>query len=225
MLSQTLNTRDLGGYTTQDQHTTAYHVFVRSDKLRVLDSEDLALLHSWGVTTIVDLRNDRELADCPCALCNEVAFNYRHCKMFGDGNLPDSPQEVGQSYFTMVDEQCSIRAIWEVLLQAKGCVLFHCSAGKDRTGILSALLLLLAGVPHEDIVADYIATQAFLFEMLQSYCQKHQRNLQLVTPKAEYMREFLKLFHQKYHTIENYLLTIGISSTQIESIKRRFVVM
>lgn len=223
LLSQTLNTRDLGGYVTGDRRTTAYGVFTRSDKLRELDREDTKLLHHYNVTTIIDLRNDVEIADCPRALCNDNSFDYHHCKMFGDGRLPDTPEEVAESYFKMADEKQSVKAIMEVLLKAKGCVLFHCSAGKDRTGVLSALLLLLAKVPQTDIVADYIATQAYLFDMLANYCQVHNRDTHLVTPHTVYMRGFLKLFHNKYHSIDEYLLAIGLSDVEIDSLRHRFV--
>ena len=167
LLSNTLNTRDLGGYTINSRKVTRYKMFFRSDAPIQVSEEDIEQLLSYNITTIVDLRSDDEVQKKPCALKSDKRFEYYHCKIYGDGCLPKSIDAVPNSYFEMVDEQKTVLNIMRVFIKAEQGVLYHCSAGKDRTGVISALLLLLAGVSNVDILADYQISQAYLDSMLQ----------------------------------------------------------
>ena len=104
LLSKTLNTRDLGGYLISSGKVTSYNVFLRSDLPIQVSSDDIKLLLSSNITTIVDLRSDYEVQSKPCALKNDINFEYNHCKVHGDGYLPKSVEDVPYSYFEMVDK-------------------------------------------------------------------------------------------------------------------------
>ncbi len=104
-LSNTLNTRDLGGYPIDCGKVTRYNVFLRSDVPIQVSDNDIELLLSNNITTIVDLRSDDEVQSKPCAFENDKNFEYYHRKMYGDGCLPASVDDVSDSYFEMVDEQ------------------------------------------------------------------------------------------------------------------------
>lgn len=218
LLSKTLNTRDLGGYPIDCGGVTAYKAFLRSDVPIQVSDDDIELLLSNNITTIVDLRSDYETESKPCALKNHKKFEYYHCKIYGDGYLPESIEEVPISYFKMVDEQKTILNTMKVFAKAKGGVLYCCTAGKDRTGVISALLLLLADVSKTDILVDYQISRVYLGSMLQQFCESNKNvDINIITPKVEYMEKFLDMFQKKYNTVEEYFFQIGLSGSEINS--------
>ncbi|WP_035795091.1 tyrosine-protein phosphatase [Clostridium akagii] len=224
LLRNTLNTRDLGGYPIDCAGVTTYNVFLRSDVPIQVSDGDIELLLSSNITTIVDLRSDDEVQSKPCALENDKNFEYYHCKMHGDGCLPASVEAVSDSYFEMVDEQKTVLNIMRVFVKAKGGVFYHCTAGKDRTGVISALLLLLSGVCKTDILDDYQISQAYLGSIIQKFCKKNRDvDVNIITPKTEYMDKFLYMFEQKYNTVEEYLSQIGLSDSEILQLKTKLI--
>jgi protein-tyrosine phosphatase len=224
LLSSTLNTRDLGGYPIDYGKVTTYKSFLRSDVPTKVSDDDIELLASNNITTIVDLRSDAETKSKPCALKNYVNFDYYHCKLYGDGYLPESTAEVPISYFKIVDEQKTILNTMRIFAKAKGGVLFHCTAGKDRTGVISALLLLLAGVSKIDILADYQISRVYLDSMLQQFCESNKIvDINIVTPKIEYMEKFLNMFQNKYNSVEEYFSQITLSSSEIMQLKKKLI--
>jgi len=224
LLSNTLNTRDLGGYPTECGKVTSNKAFLRSDVLAKVSDDDIKLLLSSNITTIVDLRNDDEVLRKPCALENDENFEYHHCKIYGDGCLPISACEVPNSYFEMIDEQKTVLNIMRIFAKAKGGVLYNCTAGKDRTGVISALLLLLCGVLKIHILDDYQISNVYLGPMLQRFCKTNKDvDINIVTPKREYMEKFLDMFHQKYNSVEEYLTKIGLSDTEVLQLKTKLI--
>ncbi|GFP75409.1 tyrosine-protein phosphatase [Clostridium fungisolvens] len=224
LLSCTLNTRDLGGYPIDHGRATAYKAFVRSDVPHKLSDEDIQLLLSNNITTIVDLRSDDEAQSKPCALKDHNDFQYYHSKIHGDGYLPASVEEVPISYFEMVDEQNTILNTMRLFSKAKGGVLYHCTAGKDRTGVISALLLLLAGVSKTDILADYHISQVYLNSMLQQYCKSNNNvDINIITPKMEHMEKFLDMFLEKYNSVEEYFSKIGLEDNEVMQLKEKLI--
>ncbi|MGK0465819.1 MAG: protein-tyrosine phosphatase [Clostridium sp.] len=224
LLSKTLNTRDLGGYTLACGEVTTYKVFLRSDVPIQVSDDDIHLLLSNNITTIVDLRSNDEVQSKHCALKSYNKFEYYNCKAHGDGYLPASVKAVPDSYFEMVDEQKSVLNIMRVLAKAKGGVLYHCTAGKDRTGVISALLFLLVGVCKIDILADYQISQAYLGSMLQQFCNINKNvDINIITPKTEYMEKFLDMFLQKYNSVEEYFSRIGLSDSEILRLKTKLI--
>ena len=224
LLSNTLNTRDLGGYPIDYRKVTAYKVFFRSDVPIQVSDDDIELLLSNNITTIVDLRSDDEVQRKPCALKDYKNFQYYHCKIHGDGCLPKNIEAVSDSYFEMVDEQKTVLNIMKVFAKAEGGVIFHCTAGKDRTGVISALLLLLAGVSKIDILADYQISQVYLSSMLQEFCKIYKNvDINIITPKTEYMEDFLDKFQQKYNSVEEYFSQIGLSDIEILGLKTKLI--
>lgn len=224
LLSNTFNTRDLGGYPIDCKKATTYKMFLRSDVPLQISDDDRKLLLSNNITTIVDLRNDNEAQSKPCALRCDANFQYYHCKIYGDGCLPVNAEAVPDSYFEMIDEQKSVLNIMKVFINADSGVLYHCTAGKDRTGVISALLLLLAGVCKTDILTDYEISQVYLSSMIQQLCKNNKDlNVHIITPKLEYMEKFLKMFKQKYHSTEKYFSQIGLSDNEILHLKSKLI--
>lgn len=224
LLSNTINTRDLGGYPLECGKITAYNVFLRSDAPVKVSDNDIKLLLASNITTIVDLRSDDEVKIKPCAFKNNNSFEYYHCKIYGDGCLPESVEAVPASYFEMVEDQKTVCNIMRIFVRAKAGILYHCTAGKDRTGVISALLLSLAGVCKNDILYDYEISQIYLEAMLQQFSKSYKDlDVNIITPKAEYMGKFMDMFQKKYNSIEEYLSKIGLSDSEILKLKIKLI--
>lgn len=164
--------------------------YLRSDVPALLSEEEIQWLLEHRVTTVVDLREDGEKARKPCPLETHSAFSYHHLPVTGGSRLPEAPALVSRCYIAMVDGQ--MQRILHTLRNAPGNALYFCSAGKDRTGVVSALLLHDMGYEREYIVADYLQSRENLREMLENYMQNTPGvNREVITPQARYMEEFL----------------------------------
>ncbi len=130
-------------------------------------------------------------------------------------------EAVPESYL-QIAESCGAAEAFREMGAAPGGVLFHCSAGKDRTGTLSAIMLTLAEVPEETIVQDYLLTGVCIRgrqELLFQRFPELDRNIVITQPR--HIRGFLKLWREKYGTAENYLQAIGLTNDQIEKLRRK----
>ena len=224
VLSKTMNTRDLGGYPVFGGKVTAYKKFIRSDVPFEVSGHDIEILLNNNIHTVIDLRNEDEVVRKPCALKNVKEFQYYHYKIYGDGRIPTSAEDVPVSYFEMVDEQILMLPIMKTLSTSTDGVIYHCTAGKDRTGVISALLLALTGVQQADILADYQISQAYLCSMLREFCGNNiDIPAYIITPKIEYMETFLDMFYHKYHSVEEYLLNIGLDNMEIINLKQKLI--
>ncbi len=165
-LEGALNVRDLGGYET-DRGKTRSHVFLRADNLAALTEGDLTFLREYGVTCAVDLRAQLERESSPDPLERQPWAEYHSVPMLdqlNSRNFEDKfPDTMGQVYLDLLEGSGPAFARLAALLaQAQGCALFHCTAGKDRTGVTALLLLDLAGVSRQDIAEDYAVTEQYM---------------------------------------------------------------
>ena len=107
---------------------------------------------------------------------------------------------------------------------APGGVLFHCTAGKDRTGLMAALLLGLAGVGREEILADYQVSETYLADVI---CQIKTKVPDLSAfagaSKAEYLNDCLKLVETKYGSIHGYIQAIGLTEEELIALRRKLL--
>jgi protein-tyrosine phosphatase len=236
------NARDLGGYATADGGRTRWGTFVRADNLRRLTPAGRAALLNYGVRTVIDLRRAAELEIDP----NPFAAP-------GDAGLPlylNLPPGLGAESedraavaAAMVGEDASMVGLFRQVLDhywrgiasvmtalaraPDGAVLFHCHAGKDRTGLIAALLLALARVPEPTIVADYVLSQ----ECLQSEFdqrlnqepdpEKRARLAQMIGVVPETMLSILEYLNARHAGAERYLLAAGMAASDIERLRRR----
>lgn len=157
------NFRDLGGFLNQEGKMVAWNRLYRADGLAALSEKDVAALRARNVRTIVDLRVSAEQQAMP----DQVPEGGCYCAcplMREDSSAPAQAaldtftQSLKIGYLKMIQENAELvaqatQAVMEGL--DRGAVVFHCTAGKDRTGVLAAVLLLLLGVSNEDIIADY----------------------------------------------------------------------
>ena len=140
-------------------------VLVRSDSIAHLTPAGREALIAYGVTTVIDLRTDGEVSKTPNPFLGNVGPAYRHLPMIDDSMMVELGAASGmfERYLMMLDGRPdAFRAIFEAVAEAEGGAVFHCFAGKDRTGLVAAMLLSLAGVPDDAIAADFAETDAQL---------------------------------------------------------------
>ena len=163
------NFRDLGGYAAASERTVRWRLLYRTDGLSTLtDADHRVLIEDLGLTTIIDLRAPEEVAaSIPTGLI-EAGVRHLNVAIFDETRQlwrdDDGPGfTIAQLYFRMLDMSSDrfVEAL-QLVVAAPGPVVFHCAAGKDRTGILAAALLGLLGVSEQDIVADYALTAAIV---------------------------------------------------------------
>ena len=117
-----------------------------------------------------------------------------------------------------------IGSVFRTIAHAREGVLFHCSAGKDRTGVVSALLLLLCGVEEKTIVEDYMLTGLYLCEAFDDVRRRGPiYDLNIVIPRESYMRDFLMLFHQRFSSIRDYFQWLGLTKEETDQLRNKLI--
>jgi protein-tyrosine phosphatase len=164
-LEATLNMRDLGGLPLAGGGATRSGRLLRSDVPLRLPPADLATLGRLGLRTVVDLRQAHELEREPSALTGRSDVTVHHVELWtlvnDGGEQPDDPWSITGFYLALLEHAgAAFAASARILADAEGAALFHCTAGKDRTGMLAMLLLDLAGVERDALVADFALTDA-----------------------------------------------------------------
>lgn len=221
LLETTDNTRDLGGYIRKNGEKTRCHQLLRSDKPDCPSKSDFRFLLSHGITTIIDLREETAVNRMENPFLNHPGFSWHHCPIVEGSGIPESVEAVPGSYLQIAESAGGAEAL-KIMAEASGGVLFHCTAGKDRTGTLSAILLTLAEVPEEAIIQDYLLSKECLQNRTEMLCQRFPKlDMNIVTPSEHHIKGFLRLWKEKYATAENYLRTIGLTEGQIESLRRK----
>ena len=164
--------------------------YIRSDAPLCLTEEEIQWLLDNHITTLVDLRSAQELEHKPCPLQDVAGFTYYHIPVTGGGDTPKSREHLYEVYRGMVDAQMD--AILETILNAASNVMYFCTAGKDRTGVVSALLLKRLGISEEVIVEDYMKSKDNLLDMLTSYVKNHPEvDIDIIVPQEENIRQVL----------------------------------
>jgi hypothetical protein len=182
MLKSTLNTRTILPDSLR---------YIRSDVPDKITVQETEWLVSENITTIVDLRTEEEHEKKKCPLAEDNRFRYLCMPVTGGNVVPELGDEVSKSYIAMADEQ--MRAIITAICGAGTNVLYFCNAGKDRTGVVSAILLAQAGMDDEYIVRDYMKSKENLLPMLEEFTKQcPQVDVRVITPHERYMKEFLE---------------------------------
>jgi protein-tyrosine phosphatase len=172
------NFRDLGGYRTSDNRQLKWGRIYRSDKLSSLSEEDQNFILRLGISQISDFRSDEERQDAPHKLPSnagitinelpiplEAAQIERVAARLQEENVTadDMGHFLVEANREMVERYTPVYKQWlqSLLSEESYPQVFHCTAGKDRTGFGAALLLSILGVPHDVIVQDYLATNTY----------------------------------------------------------------
>lgn len=230
------NARDLGGLATADGRQTQRRALIRADLLGRLTPRGKEQLLDYGVRTIIDLRSPAEAEKDPSAVfaAGDRAPDYRLVRAMERTPAVDAlfkqAQTRAQIYKIALDHfpQNNGRILRAIAGAAPGGVVFHCHSGKDRTGIIAALLLDLAGVREEAIAADYAATQERLWpsylEWLAETGEKDPADRWLIPiTEPQTMLEMLAYVREKYGGTEAYLAGAGLTPQEIARVKARLL--
>ncbi len=169
------NFRDLGGYVGADGRRLRWRWLFRADGLHRLTAADLDALAAFGLRTVIDLRSHDEVVERGRIEWPTPDLAWHHLPMMDV--LPPreefqewiSPSVVADQYMAILDQgrPAVAAAVGRLADQDAYPAVYHCMAGKDRTGILTAIVLGLLGVADEDIVADYALSQRGMERMLE----------------------------------------------------------
>lgn len=219
------NCRDLGGYPSK-YGCTKFGRFIRCGTVDRPTENDIKALKDLNVTTVIDLRGDFEFDTRPNNI-ERLTDNAIHISLY-ELNVAEAKNikiTITEVYEYIIDNYKPniYKALKAVADAPDGAVLYHCFLGKDRTGILTMLLLTVAGVNEDDIVADYQLTYTYL----EKYMHTHAETLWDTDPEMHYslpqtMRSLLDFIKKKYGSVEDYIRQIGIGDDDIEKIRKRF---
>lgn len=248
LLETTRNTRDLGGYrigewdnsfdagdresrddddgaeSTADRLTKELRI-LRSDAALEPSANDIAFLRKSGVTTVIDTRTIPETIEKrPHGLRDVDGFAYFNLPIEEGAGIPESVEAVPGSYMKIAYSK-SIGRIFRCIAEAPGGVIENCSAGKDRTGVISALLLWLCGVRRSDIVYDYMRTKENNRERFKLI---HYNNpgvdMNIVIPRESFITDFMDAIVAEHGSIEGYFEAVGIGPELQQKLKDKLCV-
>lgn len=234
-----VNVRDLGGYPIDMHHMSAWNRCFRSDDPYAFDKHDYQVLKSLHVDRILDLRSleEQQMSRCTCEEYGIVHVSLPFMKE-ERMQIPSSTMDqdamakfinsMKLDYVQMTKDAVTvIPRILEEIADSLGkgnSVLFHCTAGKDRTGIVACILLDLIGVPRYDILADYQVSATYNTEGVNQRMKDAMQYPQvqaLFESRVEMMTPLIDFLHRS--SCEEWLLSIGVSQKTIDLLREQLI--
>jgi protein-tyrosine phosphatase len=232
------NVRDLGGLPVAGGGSTRRGVVYRGDGVHRLAGDDLERARTLGLRTVVDLRTTGEIERSQRFPVEEHPVDWHHLplfeRMWSEDDLVATTGAVDflrERYLDMlVTGGGSIARVVELVAEGPP-LLFHCAAGKDRTGVVSAVVLSLAGVPAEEIAGDYHATAGAMAAFVDWLTVAHPEALDTMTSQPpEYleaprdaMATFLDAVDDRYGSMEGYVAGLGVSTATVDALRAAVV--
>jgi len=245
------NFRDLGGYSTVDGRRTKWKRFTRCAGMGALTATDQKKMVAYGIGIVMDLRQLRELERSPNPFTDYDGVAYYHMDFWGDrvADFKSSKSSLTQAEKMADLYRTGLVRCEEIIGDIIGTLadieddcasVFHCGAGKDRTGLIAALLLGIAGVPQETIAADYALTERYLRDPNRDHAnpdplfipESEKANagqdrqplpVYMFSCLPETMRLALAFLDENYGGVEAYVRKIGVTEAQINRLRQRFV--
>ena len=227
------NVRDLGGYSTADGRTTAWGRCVRSGDMDQLSTGDRQALVAHGIDTVIDLRMEKEIAAAPNRFQDSGDVHFVIHDFWGQrfdnyrSRNKGAPPEVKLADLYcqgLVQSAFVMAAIMRTVAAADGGVAFHCRSGKDRTGLVAAFLLDLAGVPRTVICEDYGLTAALLTSPdADKQLDPKQPGAYLRGCAPETMDRTLAFVDETFGGVHAYLKQEGVKDVELNAIRAKLV--
>lgn len=226
-LSGCVNFRDLGGYLAADGRSVRWRRLFRADGLTRLDEDDCAQLADLGLATVIDLRTQGEVDGRGRFPVDSFEVEYHHLPLTDvlppqeDLERYDEPAFVTSRYRQLFSEGSSSLAQAVRVMAEPGALpaVFHCSAGKDRTGILAALVLGFLGVPRDVIVEDYALSAEAMMALLERLKQEYAESVEeveryapaVISVAPATMADFLDALEDEHGTFTDLARTLGVT--------------
>ena len=227
------NFRDLGGYPTNDGRVTAYNTFFRSDSPHLMNVNDQAKIRAMKIRTIVDLRFPAEQHALPSPFFGDATIAYHTRSIIADFGMYNTRLHEGvpKLYINVIQHDPKIFAeIFRVLIHADDATWFYCRVGNVRSGIVAAILLDCVGVPHNEIVTDYMRTALYVAPIMHIMRQEGLGNASqelfdvALWPRPENIQVLLYFLRQRYGGSAGYLQDAGITSDELKLLQVKFTV-
>jgi protein-tyrosine phosphatase len=208
---------------------------VRADNLNKLAAAGVAALVAYGIRTVIDLRDPRELERFPnpLAAAPPRGVVFTSVPLVSDANweaLKDPAwMTEGYALMTRLSHDNIAQVVAAVADAQPGGVVIHCHAGKERTGVVAALLLSLAGVPDETVAEDWTVTDEYLQPLYQEWLANETdpavraKRLEGFVTRAEHIVDVLTYVRRTHGSVEEYLLAGGITEDQLDRGRRRLL--
>ncbi|MFF7359084.1 MULTISPECIES: tyrosine-protein phosphatase [Streptomyces] len=250
----TVNARDLGGYSTYDGKSTRWRVLYRSETLSALSPDGVTALGNLGLSKVIDLRTPTEIQyDGADRLPAGVAADphsvddtglylfmrqvigsadsaYQEAQL-GDGKAEERMRHLYQGFVTDPANRAALGAAIRDVAEATGPMLFHCSAGKDRTGVLADTILRAVGVPAATAESDYLLSNDLrapsdkaLRDQLKAAGYMHDPDLliPLQEVRSDYLAAFRDLAVHNYGSFGSFLTSgLGLDATTLLRLRSR----
>jgi protein-tyrosine phosphatase len=225
------NLRDLGGFVTTTGAVTRHGVFWRGDSPHRVTPSDLGYFATHHITTVIDLRHEHEQHVAPNPLATQSYINYIAIPLFQvSHNTSNVITRLDDFYIHLLEtSRAPIQQTFMQLAEAPGGTFFHCRVGKDRTGIIAALLLDMVEVPHHHIIADYVATAEHITPLLPELRRDRPAQIdeatyeQIIGVQSDTMGNVLDYVKKTYGSTVNYLTQIGVPAAQLTQITHKFI--
>jgi len=202
---------------------------VRSDHIGHLTEAGREALIAYGVTTVLDLRSPAELVKSPNPFADGLGPRYVHIPLVDDANMRQLGEaaDMYERYLMILENRPgAFRDVFNAVADAEGTLLFHCFAGKDRTGLVAALLLEAGHVTRDGTVADFGETDAQLAKRYAQWIaeaapeRRKSIRMELRCP-AEWILGVLDHLDRKWGGVEGYLEASGVGATNIDRVSAK----
>ena len=230
-LEGTVNFRDLGGYQTADGRHTKWGRIYRADGLSHLTEGDLVHLRTLGIKTVIDLRTVTEVESGRFPV-DEIEVNFHHHPLMASVGSSDdftvAPGFLASTYLEIADHSFTELAKVLLLLSRpeNEPAIFHCTAGKDRTGVTAAVLLSLLGCPRDVVVADYTLSAEAMDDLRERLAEKYPvaRDTimaadDLFSAEAVSIEQFLDYLEAHHGSVEGFARFAGLTDEDIERLQ------
>jgi protein-tyrosine phosphatase len=231
-----LNFRDLGGYPSADGRLVRWRTLFRSDTITEMSAADVARLRDeLSIGEVIDLRSSAELEREGRGRLAAEPVRFHHVPLIESDatmrRMRDAGISLAERYLALAEETGErISRILTVVAEAEGPVLYHCAAGKDRTGLVSAVLLGVLGVAEAVIALDYAASETTLEAIIERLMRQegYRQMIEALPPDTrragrETMEEFLAVLTRRYGSVEGYTRAAGVSAATLAALRERLL--
>lgn len=225
------NVRDLGGLPTGDGSTTRFRVVVRGDDVSLLSEAGWNAVSDYGIRRIVDLRHEDEPYDASVEVIRAPLLDPPSILEIDDllAGVDDPVEWRRRNYLFFLDRFADRfgQAVSAIAEPVDGPVLVHCAGGVDRTGLVAALILRVAGVSLESIAADYAASEASWAPSVDAWVEeapddeeRRKRRILSIMP-AQAMHQTLVDLEREHGSVREYLLGAGVEADRLDDLRAR----
>ena len=229
-----INCRELGGMPLAGGNVFREGLFIRSGSPHYLKTGEVQIVKDYGIKTVLDLRGVEEIKQAGNPFIEDPDVNYYNVPLL-NGNPNDTKDQTMQylrthvlgDYYIIIAEEMGDRLveIMRVLLNCQGTALFHCHHGKDRTGVVAAILYLICGASREDIISNYKISYEYLKDFLAPAISKMPDDLKhALRSDKQNMIMFLDYLDEKWDgDVTKLLMANGLTSAEIELLRAKCI--